>query len=131
VNEEKAAIERDAVLALAGEDWRTLARQQGALDRSIDRKVRILLALRKGFSIGDRPALPTGQADGAEMEKTDAILGTDIPLESPATKEASQLEKFNERSGNIVENKGRLWKTRERSRNFVENFHDPSPHHPA
>ena len=45
--EEKDAIERDACLAPAGETWEMLLRQEAALDRSIDRKVRIILALRQ------------------------------------------------------------------------------------
>jgi hypothetical protein len=45
--EEKDAIERDACLAPAGETWEMLGRQEMALDRSIDRKVRILLTMRK------------------------------------------------------------------------------------
>jgi hypothetical protein len=68
VNEQKAAIERDAALAPVGEDWRTMVRQQGALDRSIDRKVRILLAMRKEFTTGDLPASPADRGDDAEMQ---------------------------------------------------------------
>jgi len=45
--EEKDAIERDACLAPAGETWEMLLRQEAALDRSIDRKVKILLTMRK------------------------------------------------------------------------------------
>ncbi|MGD0127984.1 MAG: hypothetical protein ABSF46_21700 [Terriglobia bacterium] len=47
VQEEKDAIERDACLAPAGETWEMLLRQEAALDRSIDRKVKILLTMRK------------------------------------------------------------------------------------
>jgi hypothetical protein len=50
VDEEKAALERDACLAPVGNDWRTLVRLEATLDRSIDRKVKILLALRKQYS---------------------------------------------------------------------------------
>ena len=46
-NEERAAIEREACLAPEGETWSMMLRQEAALDRSIDRKVRILLTLRK------------------------------------------------------------------------------------
>src|SRR5208337_4343152 len=46
-NEERAAIERDACLAPEGETWRMMLRLETALNRSIDRKVRILLRLRK------------------------------------------------------------------------------------
>jgi hypothetical protein len=42
-----------------------MLRQEGALDRSIDRKVRILLRLRKEFT--DLPIAPAGQDDGARM----------------------------------------------------------------
>jgi dienelactone hydrolase len=45
--EEKDAIDRDACLAPVGETWEMLARQEMAVDRSIDRKVKILLAMRK------------------------------------------------------------------------------------
>jgi hypothetical protein len=45
--EEKDAIERDASLAPVGETWEMLLRQEAALDRSIDRKVKILLTMRK------------------------------------------------------------------------------------
>jgi hypothetical protein len=87
VNEEKAAIERDAALAPVGEAWTTMVRQQAALDRSIDRKVRILLALRKEFlklHLPDRPADP---AEDAEMEEINKILGIDIPPLPPPTEE--------------------------------------------
>jgi hypothetical protein len=47
VQAEKDAIERDACLAPAGETWAMLARQEAGLDRSIDRKVKILLTMRK------------------------------------------------------------------------------------
>jgi hypothetical protein len=40
-NEERAAIERDACLAPEGETWSVMLRQEAALDRSIDRKVRM------------------------------------------------------------------------------------------
>jgi len=47
VNEEKAAIERDACLAPAGDEWKMMLRREETLDRSIDRKIKILLSLRK------------------------------------------------------------------------------------
>jgi hypothetical protein len=83
-NEERVAIEREACLAPEGETWSMLLRQEAALDRSIDRKVRILLALRKEFPIGDFPALPADQGDDAEMENINKILGMGIPSEAPA-----------------------------------------------
>ena len=42
-----------------------MLRQDGALDRSIDRKVRMLVRLRKESS--DLPIAPAGQDDGARM----------------------------------------------------------------
>ena len=47
LNEERAAIERDACLAPAGEEWRMMLRREESLDRAIDRKVKLLLSLRK------------------------------------------------------------------------------------
>jgi hypothetical protein len=116
VNEEKAAIERDAALAPEGEAWTALVRQQASLDRSIDRKVRILLALRKEGATGDAPALPahhlpalaTPQADdfpafpshqgyGGEMKLIDKLLGLDIPPVAPPTEQpvTSKTERTN------------------------------------
>jgi hypothetical protein len=65
VNEERVAIERDACLAPQDDAWRILVRQESTLDRSIDRKVRILLGLRKESA---RPASapPAGGATGRE-----------------------------------------------------------------
>ncbi len=47
LNEEKTAIERDACLAPAGEEWRMLLRREESLERAIDRKIKLLLSLRK------------------------------------------------------------------------------------
>jgi len=41
------AIERDACLAPAGEEWRMMLRREEALERAIDRKIKLLLTLRK------------------------------------------------------------------------------------
>jgi hypothetical protein len=90
VNEQKAAIERDAALAPVGEVWNTMVRQEGALDRSIDRKVRILLALREDTRTGDHPALPTDQGDEAEIENVSQPVGINIPSEVPANEEAQR-----------------------------------------
>ncbi len=46
-NQERAAIEREACLAPEGKTWEMLLRQEAGLDRSIDRKVKIILTLRK------------------------------------------------------------------------------------
>jgi hypothetical protein len=88
VNEEKADIERDAALAPVGEVWSTLVRQQAALDRSIDRKVRILLALRKELTGLRLAARPTGPNYDAEMDEINKILGIDLPPANPPVEEA-------------------------------------------
>jgi hypothetical protein len=61
--EEKDAIERDACLAPAGETWEMLARQEMALDRSIDRKVKILMTMRKEHARECRGGSRTAHAD--------------------------------------------------------------------
>jgi len=66
VEEEKVAIERDACLAPSGEEWKLMLRREETLDRSIDRKIKLLLSLRKGALAKDVGALPVGaQADEA------------------------------------------------------------------
>src|SRR5208282_4849382 len=74
VNAEKAAIERDACLAPEGETWGMMLRQEGALDRSIDRKVKILLQLRK--ESGTLATAPGGEDSGAQRESMEE--GPDI-----------------------------------------------------
>jgi hypothetical protein len=107
-NEERAAIERDACLAPEGETWRMMLRQEAALDRSIDRKVRILLRLRKEFT--DLPVAP-GEGDGGRMENVEEVLNSDIMPATSQGVEAVQDIKMRDRCGNVIENKGPLWKT--------------------
>jgi hypothetical protein len=107
-NEERAAIERDACLAPEGETWRMMLRQEAALDRSIDRKVRILLRLRKEFA--DLPVAP-GEGDGGRMENIEEVLASDISSQTSQVVEAVQDTKMRDRCGNVYENKGPLWKT--------------------
>jgi hypothetical protein len=102
VNEEKAAVERDAALAPVGETWNALARQEGSLDRSIDRKVRILLALRKeSASLAGAPARGRG---GVQRESIAAAVGG-MPENGELVQAASNI-KLKERTGNVAENKG-------------------------
>ena len=108
-NEERAAIERDACLAPEGETWRMMLRQEAALDRSIDRKVRILLRLRKDLS--NMPVAPAGQDDGVGMENTEETIESDISAQTPQGVEAVKDLKLNEQCRNVYENKGPLWKT--------------------
>jgi hypothetical protein len=125
-NEEKAAIERDACLAPDGEQWKMMLRREETLDRSIDRKVKILLSLRKGS-----PAPPVssgGQGDGRETEDVDRIAAVCATSQATATQGASSghapiLEiakqggrtaatlqaKIDERSANVTINRGSPW----------------------
>jgi hypothetical protein len=118
-NGERAAIERGACLAPEGETWRMMLRQEAALDRSIDRKVRILLRLRKEFI--DHPMAPAGQDDGARMENIEKVLGSDITSENSQSVGAVEDLKLNEQRGNVIENKGSGLDNRRRSGNVVEN----------
>jgi hypothetical protein len=116
-NEERAAIERDACLAPAGETWSMMLRQEAALDRSIDRKVSILLRLRKEFT--DLPTAPPGQDDGprGSMEE---IADSDIASDNSQSVGAVEDLKLNEQRGNVIENKGSRFENRKRSGNPVE-----------
>jgi hypothetical protein len=55
LSEERAAIERDACLAPAGEEWKLMLRREETLDRSIDRKIKLLLNLRKAAPRTQKP----------------------------------------------------------------------------
>src|SRR5208337_4186206 len=120
-NEERAAIEREACLAPEGETWKMMLRQEAALDHSIDRKVRILLRLRKDAA--DRPVAPASQDqdDGVRMENTEEVVESDISADNPQSAEAVKDLKLNEQCGNVTENKGPLWKTRRQGGNVIEN----------
>jgi len=133
-NEERAAIERDACLAPEGETWKMMLRQEAALDRSIDRKVRILMRLRKESA--DLPSAPRGQDDGTRMESIEevphissriavsaahgagghgqdarATAGGTPALQGVVQSAGMEGSKMNDRCGNVYENKGPLWKT--------------------
>jgi hypothetical protein len=108
-NEERAAIERDACLAPEGETWKMMLRQEAALDHSIDRKVRILLRLRKDAA--DRPVAPASRDDGVRMENTEEMVASDISSHAPQGVGTVEELKLNEQCGNVIENKGPLWKT--------------------
>jgi len=118
-NEERAAIERDACLAPVGETWRMMLRQEAALDRSIDRKVRILLRLRKESA--NLPTAPPGQDDGGRMENMEEAPDSDISPENSQGVETVEKLKMKERRGNVYENKGSRLDNREQTGNIVEN----------
>jgi hypothetical protein len=66
-----------------------MLRQEAALDRSIDRKVRILLRLRKEFI--DHPMAPAGQDDSGRMENIEEVLDSDISSRDPQSEELTNL----------------------------------------
>jgi hypothetical protein len=101
-NEERVAIEREACLAPQGETWNTLVRQEGSLDRSIDRKVRILLRLRKE-STSLAGAAAGGWGDAAREGRE---AGADSVPENGELVQAASNTKLKERTGNVAENKG-------------------------
>jgi hypothetical protein len=86
-----------------------MLRQEAALDHSIDRKVRILLRLRKDAA--DRPVAPAGQDDGAGLEKTEEMVASDISPDNAQSVGMVEELKLNDQCGNVLENKGPLWKT--------------------
>jgi hypothetical protein len=117
VQEEKDTIERDACLAPAGETWEMLLRQEAALDRSIDRKVRIILAMRQEHARlgrgGSRTAPtqsstipPRNEPNDRAAEELSKVVGLDAVTESPAEENAAQTPKSPEQSENVIENKG-------------------------
>jgi hypothetical protein len=98
VEEEKAAIDRDACLAPSGEEWKLMLRREETLDRSIDRKIKLLLSLRKGA-----PAKDVGAPlVGAQTEEAGGQKGR------PCGERPACDAKIDDRSGNVDENKGSL-----------------------
>jgi len=65
-HEEKVAIQRDACLAPAGEQWRMLLRREETLDRAIDRKIKILLGLRKESRMAQRQKAQSVESEAGE-----------------------------------------------------------------
>ncbi len=118
-NEERAAIERDACLAPEGEAWSMMLRQEAALDRSIDRKVRILLRLRKDFT--DLLAVPRSEDDGGGMEDIESAIESDIMSYDLQGVEAAESSKMNEQCANVTENKGTASSSPGPSGNVTEN----------
>jgi hypothetical protein len=159
-----------------------MLRREAALDRSIDRKVRILLAMRKALAAGNLPGNATNADNEANMRRTDETVEcpgahhsperlapglatggnpsscglTQTPIDAGMTRRgearfdfahrpelvegpprpydvaaphtgltaANENTKMNERSTNVVENKGSLWKTLDTVSNLLENKGD-------
>jgi hypothetical protein len=116
-NEERVAIERDACLAPQGETWNTLVRQEGSLDRSIDRKVRILLRLRKESA---SPAGAPARQEGGGQRESSAAAAEGVPENGELVEAASNI-KLKERTGNVVENKGSGFENLPESGKVMEN----------
>ena len=115
--EEMDAIERDCCLAPAGETWEMLLRQEAALDRSIDRKVRILLTMRKEHGTGADTGCSvcdSGQDHEARPSPRETQTPNDRGLRQPANDQTETQEEENasepsespEQSENVIENKG-------------------------
>jgi len=105
---EDAALERDACLAPVGPTWETLLREQAALDRSIDRKVRIILAMRKDYTrlLGIVARHPKNRPDHQEAQELNELLGLDLPYEDTADEDLLEDAKAVEQSANVSEKKG-------------------------
>jgi hypothetical protein len=130
-NEERVAIERDACLAPEGETWSMLLRQEAALDRSIDRKVRILLRLRKELAdlVGTRHGVslhPPDEGDGGRTKNKEGVANSDNTSYHSRGREGVETSKTTERRGNVFENKGSALHRREQSRNVTESRHSRS-----
>ena len=122
--EEKDAIARDSCLAPENEAANMVLRLGMALDRAIDRKVRIILTLRQEHARecrgGSRTArtgtpwrAPTPEASPPGNERDDRgakelskVVGLDARTESPVEENATQTRKSPEQSENVIENKG-------------------------
>jgi hypothetical protein len=96
-----------------------LLRQEAALDRSIDRKVRILLRLRKDWT--DLLAVPRSEDDGGGMEEIESAIDSDIMSYGLQGMEAAENSKVKEQCANVTENKGPAFSSPGRSGNVTEN----------
>jgi len=95
--ERKDAMARDACLAPEGKTWEALLRQEMALDRSIDRKVKILLTMRKEHagSRGDsRAAATAGRECRGASRSAPAGAAASPPENGPEERAAEELSKL-------------------------------------
>jgi hypothetical protein len=116
--ERKDAIERDSCLAPTDETANMVLRLEMALDRAIDRKVRIVLTMRKEHAQncrgGSRTALtepeaspPDNGSNDRAAEELSKVVGLEARSESPAEGQGGgETPKSPEQSENVIENKG-------------------------
>ena len=85
-----------------------LLRQEAALDRSIDRKVRILLTMRKEHARMHKEAAspPGDEPEDRAAQELSKVVGLNGATERPAEENASETSKSPEQSENVIENKG-------------------------
>jgi hypothetical protein len=114
LNAEKASIERDACLAPEGETWRLMVRQESSLDRSIDRKVKMILGMRKNHiddPLNDLMVEAGLKGDkNSEMDAERADIeptpGYDSPSEEPEAAEPPKDQNSRNKPGMFMKTKG-------------------------
>ena len=138
--ERKDAIARDACLAPEDETASMVLRLEMALDRAIDRKVRILMALRKDRQrepsgaplVGARSGRALGPPPGDEAKDRAAVASGVAPnfssahagLKASATKAHAGVQASGTAAGTesqIQENAAQTLKSPEQSQNVIEN----------
>ena len=88
-----------------------LLRQENALDCAIDRKVRILLSLRKEYSDDKLAAsIPPTEDDDPELKEIEQELGIDIPSDVSANGQECELQKCRNEAGMLLKIKERCGK---------------------
>jgi hypothetical protein len=137
--ERKDAADRDACLAPEGETWEMLVRQEMALDRSIDRKVKIILSMRKEHAQQPRggsrtaprraPSIPDeDQRNDPEAQELSKLVGLD-PNSEVAPTSGARPERSEGSAGagqkasatSLSENAAETPKSPEQSENVIEN----------
>jgi len=83
IHAEEVEVERASLLIPMGEGWEVLLRQQEKLDRAIDRKVKLLLQMRKEWAREERKAEPAPEPDPSTEPEWDE-------LQEEATTEAEE-----------------------------------------
>jgi hypothetical protein len=90
-----------------------------SLRKSIDRKVGLLLRLRKELT--NSPIASPGQEDGGRTDNDEQARDSDVSSDSLLNLETAENLKMKDGSGNLIENKGSDLENRVRSWNVAEN----------